>query len=45
MTNPFTNIAKIARVTNVTKLEREEIKEGCEMSANIAKVTEIFLAT
>ena len=54
MTNSFTNTAKIARVTNVTKLglereelglEREEIKEGPEMSANIAKVTKIFLAT
>ena len=40
MTKSFTNIAKIARVTNVTKF-----KEGPEMSVNIAKVTKIFLAT
>ena len=45
MTNSFTNIVKIARVNKCNKiqgLEREEIKEDPEMSANIAKVTRCF---
>ena len=46
----MTNIAKIAKITNVTKFETQknkEAKKGPEMSANIvkiAKVTRIFLA-
>ena len=38
-------MAKIAKITNVTqfKTEKEEAKKGPEMSANIAKVTRIFL--
>ena len=37
--------AKIAKITTVTqfKTEKEEAKKGHEMSANIAKVTRIFL--
>ena len=47
----MTNIAKIAKITNLTKfpdIEKQEIKKGPEMSANIAKiakVTRIFLAS
>ena len=46
----MTNIAKIAEIINLTKFqtEKEEIKKGPEMSANlakIAKVTRIFLAS
>ena len=39
------NDAKIAKITNVTqfKTEKEEAKKGPEISANIAKVTRIFL--
>ena len=44
----MTNIAKIATVTNVKTildLESKEAKKGPEMSANIAKLTRIFLAS
>ena len=47
----MTNIAKIAKITNVTKFQtqkREETKKGPEMSPNIAKiakVTRMFLAS
>ena len=35
--------AKIAKITNVTQFKTEEAKKGPEISANIAKVTRIFL--
>ena len=43
----MTNIAKIAKMTNnkIPELKKEEAKKGPEMSANIAKVTRIFLAS
>ena len=45
----MTNIAKIAKITNVTKfyidVEKGETKKGPEMSGNIAQVTRIFLAS
>ena len=47
MTNSFTNTAKNRKsnkCNEIQGLEREEIKEGPEMSENIAKVTKIFLA-
>ena len=46
---PVTNIAKIAKITNVAKfyidVEKGETKKGPEMSGNIAQVTRIFLAS
>ena len=43
----MTNIAKIAKMTNnkIPELKKEEAKKGPEMSANIAQVTRIFLAS
>ena len=45
----MTNIGKIAKKKNkynkILDLEREETKKGPEMSANIAKVTRMFLAS
>ena len=45
----MTNIAKIAKITNVTKfyidVEKGETKRGPDMSGNIAQVTRIFLAS
>ena len=39
---PVTNIAEIARITKVTR--KEEAKKSLEISANVGKVTRIFLA-
>ena len=36
---------KSNKCRKIQGLEREEIKQGPEMSTNIAKVTKIFLAT
>ena len=41
----MTNIAKFGRITNVTKLEKEEGKKGPEMSAIIAKIALPILVT
>ena len=44
----LTNIAKIAKITNPTRIityKKKETKKDPEMSAKIAKVTRIFLAS
>ena len=45
---PLTNVAKNARIIDLTRfttLEKKKPKRGLEMSANIAKMTWIFLAS
>ena len=45
MKTPVTNIAKVAKITNLTRnqdLETEEAKKGPEMSANIAKIAKVI---
>ena len=39
------NIAKNNKCNNIQDLKSKEAKKGPEMSANIAKVTSIFLAS
>ena len=45
----LTNIAKIARITNLIRIKtytkKKEAKKDPEMSANIEKVTRIFLVS
>ena len=47
MRKSLTNIAKIAKITNPARIntqKKKETKKDPEMSANIAKVTRVFLA-